>query len=383
MIKRMLQDIIMKRVGKGKVILIFGPRQAGKTTLAEQISRISGLPTLWLNGDEPDIRAMLSDATSARLKAIIGKHELIVIDEAQRITNIGLTLKLLADQVKTVKVIATGSSAFELANTLNEPLTGRKYEFYLYPLSFAEMVNYTGILEEKRLLEHRMIYGYYPEVVVKQSEEQELLSLLADSYLYKDLFALDRVKKPSLFERIVQGVALQLGKEVSYNELSQIAGADKETIERYIDLLEKAFVVFRLPSFSRNLRNELKRSRKIYFWDNGIRNAVIKNFNPLSLRQDTDALWENFLISERRKANHYAGRLVNSYFWRTHAQQEIDYIEEYGGRMYAWEFKWRGIKKPTFPRSFLAAYPNSTTRFIDRDTFEEFVLDNSGLENGE
>jgi predicted AAA+ superfamily ATPase len=373
MIERLLEETIIKRIGKGKIVLLLGPRQSGKTTLARAVAGKSGLDTLWLSGDEPDIRAMLAEATSTRLKSLIGRKKLVVIDEAQRIPAIGNTLKLLVDLVAGVQVLATGSSAFELARETSEPLTGRKYEFHLYPLSFAELTAHFGSLEEERLLAQRLIFGSYPEVVTHPGEEPEILSLLADSYLYKDIFALGQVKKPAVLERILQALALQLGSEVTFHEVAQIVGADKETVERYIDLLEKAYVIFRLTTLSRNLRNELKRSRKIYFWDTGIRNAVIRNYSQLNLRPDTGALWENYLVSERLKANHYFGRRVNSWFWRTQAQQEIDYVEEGGGVMRAWEFKWRATKPPRIPRSFTTAYPEAIVGHVSNDDVEEFL----------
>ena len=299
MIKRKLQEVILSHLHKGKIVLLLGPRQAGKTTLVREIVKLAGLSTLWMNGDETDVRDLLSDTTSTRLKAIIGNHQLMVIDEAQRISNIGITLKLIVDNIQDVQVIATGSSALELANQITEPLTGRKYEYFLYPVSFVEMVNQTNILEEKRLLEHRLVYGYYPEVVTKQGEEQELLRMLSESYLYKDLFVWKDIKKPALLEKLLQALAFQLGNEVSFRELGEIVGVDNQTVERYVDLLEKAFVIFRLGSLSRNLRNEIKKSKKFYFYDNGIRNAIIRNFNPITLRQDKRALWENFLIDRK------------------------------------------------------------------------------------
>jgi predicted AAA+ superfamily ATPase len=373
-VSRLLENRIAERIGKGKVILVFGPRQSGKTTLMHAVAEKSGMDPLWLSGDEPDIRGLLAEATSTRLKSLLGGKRLVIIDEAQRIANIGLTLKLCADTLPDVQIIATGSSAFELAGVTSEPLTGRKYEYHLYPLSFGELAAHHGLLEEKRLLEHRLVFGLYPEPATRPGEERELLSLLAESYLYKDIFALGIVKKPALLDRMVQALALQLGSEVSYQELGQLIGADKETVERYIDLLEKAYVLFRLPSFSRNLRNELKKNRKVYFWDTGIRNAVIRNFNPLHLRQDTGALWENFLVAERLKANHYAGRDANHWFWRTHAQQEIDYIEEQDGVLCAWEFKWRASRPPRIPNSFLTAYPGCRTGYVTAETVETFLL---------
>ncbi|MBW2558255.1 MAG: ATP-binding protein [Deltaproteobacteria bacterium] len=374
MIPRTLEKSILKRFHKGKIILVLGARQVGKTTLVNHIAELSDLSTLYLNGDEVDIREMLSDTTSTQLKALVGHHSLVIIDEAQRIVNIGVTLKLMADNLKNVQVLVTGSSSLELANKINEPLTGRKFEYLLFPISFQKMSEYTSLLEEKRMLEHRMIYGAYPEVVTQAGDEREILNLLAGSYLYKDLFAREQIKKPALLEKLIQALALQMGSEVSYREVGQLIGADNETVERYVDLLEKTFVVFRLTALSRNLRNELKKSRKIYFYDNGIRNAVIKNFNPLALRQDTGVLWENFLIAERMKANHYAGRHVNRWFWRTHAQQKIDYIEEYDGRLNAFEFKWNPKKNARFPKTFLNAYPGSETAVITPKNFSDFVI---------
>lgn len=375
MISRKICLAIRNSFFKGKIIQLLGPRQVGKSTLLKQLAESYQEPILWLNGDEADVRKMLSDTTSTELKTIIGQHKLVIIDEAQRIENIGITLKLMADNLKNVQVIATGSSAFELANRINEPLTGRKYEFFLYPISFGEMVDHTSLLEEKRLVEHRMIYGFYPEVVTKPAEARENLNLISSSYLYKDIFEWKQIKKPALLENILQALALQLGNEVSYLELAQLTRSDNETIERYITLLESAFVIFRLGSLSRNLRSELKRSRKIYFWDVGIRNAIIKNFNPLHLRNDTGALWENFLIVERIKSNAYANRLTNKWFWRTHTQQEIDYVEEESGKMAAFEFKWNMHKTSSvFPRTFQQAYPEASTKIIDQKNFTDFIL---------
>jgi predicted AAA+ superfamily ATPase len=374
MINRMLHAAITKRIGQGKAILLLGPRQVGKTTLVRELTRTPEEKILWLNGDEADVRQLLQQTTSTRLKALIGRHTVVVIDEAQRIRNVGVTLKLMVENIPQLQVIATGSSSLELAGQMKEPLTGRKYEYHLYPLSFEELVHHSSLLEEKRLLEHRLIYGHYPEVVTRPGEERVTLQQLTDSYLYKDLFTLEQLKKPSLLEKLVQALALQIGNEVKYHELGQIVGADNETVERYVDLLEKAFIVFRLPSLNRNLRNEIKTGRKIYFWDNGIRNAIIKNFNLLAQRQDTGALWENFLVSDRQKANHYSGAYVNKYFWRTHNQQEVDYVEEHGGRLVAWEFKWNTKAKAKIPKAFIEAYPGTTTGVITPENMEDFLM---------
>jgi hypothetical protein len=373
MIKRHIIAQIRKRIDDPKAIIILGPRQSGKTTLVRYLVEEIGKKFLWLNGDETDVRTLLEKPNSTVLKNIIGKNKILVIDEAQRIKNIGLCIKLVTDNIPSVKVIATGSSSFELANQINEPLTGRKWEFFLLPFSFAEMTDHHGLQNEKRLLERRMIYGYYPEVVNNENDEKERLRLLADSYLYKDILTWENIQKPDKLEKLVQALALQTGNEVSFHELGQICGLDNETIEKYISLLEKAFIVFRLNSLSRNLRNELKKSKKIYFYDNGLRNAVINQFNPLELRNDKGALWENFLITERIKYINNERKFANQYFWRTHAQQEIDYIEEQGGKLFAFEFKWERKTKNKFPKNFLKAYPQSETEIIDRNNFEKFV----------
>ena len=373
MIKRILENLIVKRLFRGKAIILYGPRQVGKTTLVTSLLEKREEKTLFLNGDEPDVRELLEGVTSSRLKALFGKSRIVFIDEAQRIREIGLTLKLITDQIKEVQLIATGSSAFDLASHTKEPLTGRKYEFHLFPLAFGEMVEHHGLLVEKRLLKHRLVFGYYPEIVTCPGEERELLRLLADSYLYKDLLTLENIKKPVLLEKILKALALQLGNEVSYHEIGQLVGADKNTVEKYIDLLEKAFVVFRLPAFSRNLRNEIKKGKKIYFYDNGIRNAVIGNFSPIEKRNDVGGLWENFLISERMKYLRYSGLYPGRYFWRTVQQQEIDYLEERDGQLYAFEFKWSKNKHIRFPRTFLRAYPESSTKLITPENFESFI----------
>lgn len=373
MIPRSLETIIVENLNKGKIIHVPGPRQVGKTTLLKKIAEDYGQPVLWLNGDEADVKELFTDITSTRLAAIIGKYKLIFIDEAQRIRNIGIALKLLADNFKNIKVIATGSSAFELSDLINEPLTGRKIELFLFPLSFQEMVNYTSLLEEKRMLRHRLIYGYYPEVINTQGEEKETLQRLTDAYLYKDILSYEKIKRTSLIEKLLQALAFQIGNQLSYNEIGQTIGADNQTVEKYIGLLEKAYIVFTLTSLSRNLRNELKKSKKVYFYDNGIRNAIIRNFNPAELRQDTGALWENFLIAERFKVVNYKRMWINRYFWRTVAQQEIDYIEEYDGKLHAYEFKWKADKKHRLPLTYSRAYPDSAQMTITRENFDEFI----------
>lgn len=379
MIVRTLQSILQKRLFKGKAILLFGPRQCGKSTLIETM--LEGMEHYYLNGDEADVREALSNTTSTRLKAIIGNKKVVFIDEAQRILNIGLTLKLFTDQIKDVQVIATGSSTFELSSQVNEPLTGRKYEYMLFPLSFDEMVKHHGLLTEKRLIEHRLLYGYYPEIVTTQGEEKELLKLLAESYLYKDLLILEQIKKPALLEKLLKALALQLGSETNYHELAQTIGTDGKTVDRYIDLLEKAFVVFRLPALSRNVRNEIKKGKKVYFYDCGIRNAIINNFKPLTSRTDVGALWENFVVAERMKYLRYRGKDAKQYFWRTIQQQEIDLIEEVEGNMTAYEIKWNPKERVRFSQTFIENYPRAKTATISPGNLEEFLTNNGREQN--
>lgn len=365
---------ISKWTGKGKAIVVIGPRQVGKTTLVRQLSEGLHKKTLWLTGDDPQTRSLLDNISLSRLQTIVGTNEVVVVDEAQRFTNAGLMLKLITDHIAHVQLFVTGSSSLDIAAQTKENLTGRKIEFHLYPVSFAELSAHHGSLQERSLLEHRMLYGYYPEIVaLEPPQAQKILADLSDGLMYKDLLTLDQIKKPALLVKLLQALALQLGSEVRYHEIGQTIGADPLTVERYIDLLEQSFVIFRLPSLSRNARNEIKKGKKIYFYDNGIRNAILKNFAPLELRNDVGALWENFLIAERTKRNAYSDRACNAFFWRTNTQMEIDYIEESNGIMQAFEFKWNPNKAGSFPKAFLDLYPNSQVSFVHRDNFEEFV----------
>lgn len=374
MIPRSITDHILGRCFDRRAIVIQGPRRAGKTTLVAQIVKKIGKKVVWFNGDETDDRELFSRPTSTSLKALVGNAEVVVIDEAQRIENIGVCIKLLVDSCSQIQVIATGSSSFELANRIKEPLTGRKWEYALLPFSYQELVAEHLPREESRLLSHRLLFGAYPEVVTSPGKEREILHELADSYLYKDILTWERVGKPHQLEKLLKALALQLGQEVSYNELGKTAGLDNQTVERYIDLLEKTFVVFRLPAFARNVRTELKKSRKIYFHDLGIRNAVINTFTPLENRSDTGSLWENYLIVERMKLISAEPKNCNRYFWRTTQQQEIDYIEESDGRLGAWEFKWNSRKTARFSMTFLHAYPNTPTTVITPENYSNFLM---------
>jgi predicted AAA+ superfamily ATPase len=372
-IPRILFPTIEQHLEGGKAVLLIGPRQVGKTTLLEKIAARYEGKLLWLDCDEPDIRQKLTNVTSTELKNWVGDAELVLIDEAQRVKNIGITLKLFTDKLRRIKLMVTGSSSLEIANEINEPLTGRKWEFMLLPISTEELVRHHGEMEERRLLEHRMVYGFYPEVINRPGKEEALLRQLSSSYLYKDIFTFQDVRKPEVLEKLLQALALQIGSEANYHELAQLTGSDHATVQRYIDLLEKAFVVFRLPAFSRNVRNELKKSRKIYFYDNGIRNAIISSFKPIKLRTDAGALWENFLVAERAKwlANHE--HFANRYFWRTTQQQEIDYLEEKDGALHAWEFKWSPAGRASFPRTFLNAYEVAQAGVVTPENYLGFV----------
>ncbi len=375
MYKRDLLPLIKERCFIGKVILLLGARQVGKTTLLKTLMQEQKIDdVLFLNCDEPQNVSLLTNRNMREIEALLGNHKFIVIDEAQRVDNIGLTLKLMVDNIKEIQIIATGSSAFELRNRLNEPLTGRKLEYQMFPISTNEIWQSEGYLEVKRLFEHRLIYGSYPDILTHSGNARDLLITLTDSYLYKDILSTDSLRKPEILNKLLRALAYQVGEEVSYNELAQTIGTDNKTVEKYVDLLEKCYIIFRLNGLSRNLRNELKRAKKIYFYDNGVRNAVIQQFASIDMRNDMGALWENFFISERIKHNHYNQHYCNIYFWRTKSQQEIDYIEECDGTMTAFEMKWNPKKANVrFPKSFLEAYNIKETVTITPDNYLDWL----------
>lgn len=375
MIRRSLQKVIENDMFRGKAIVVIGARQVGKSTLFQMILEHRDEETLRMNCDEPEARALLTDAGTSDLKLLIGTNRIVMIDEAQSVPGIGMTLKRITDNFPDVQLLVTGSSSFELQNRLNEPLTGRKFEYNLFPISSAEIYASEGLLSVRQTLERRLIYGSYPEVFSRPEESRKILMDITGSCLYKDLLAIEDIRRPVLLEKLLIALALQLSSEVSYNELAQTIGTDNKTVEKYIDLLEKCFVVFRLNGFNRNLRTELKKSKKVYFYDNGIRNAILQNFAPLSMRQDTGALWENFVISERIKLNHYAGNYVKSYFWRTTQQQEIDYVEEKDGRFTLFEMKFNTRKSSTkLPKAFLETYDVDKTAVITPDNWTSWLL---------
>lgn len=371
MFTRQLQKNIEKRLDSSKAIIMLGPRQVGKTTLIKSI--IKDKTFLFLDGDDPTVRKTLADINTEQLRSLLGNQTLLYIDEAQRIDNIGLTLKIIIDQLKNVQVLVTGSSAFELNNQIQETLTGRKWQFELFPFSWQELEDEVGYLKAQQQLETRLVYGFYPEVVTSLGDEQDILTEITNSYLFKDILALTGIRKPEVLDKLLRALALQIGSEVSYNELAQMVGVDKNTINTYIELLIQSYVVFKLPSFSKNLRNEIKNNQKIYFYDVGIRNAVIGNFSPLVLRQDIGYLWENFLLAERMKQLKYAKSNATMYFWRTRQQQEIDYIEVASDQITAFEFKYNPKAKAKIPKTFTRTY-ETEVQIITTQNFRDFVL---------
>lgn len=366
-IRRELQDRVIKSLFKGKVIVIYGARQVGKTTLLREIQKKYTTDSVFLNCDEPDIRSAFTVATSTQIGRFIGNKKLVLLDEAQRVADIGLTLKLMHDTFPQVQIIATGSSSFELSNKVVEPLTGRKYEFWLYPFSVRELKTLYSPVELRRMLEERIIFGMYPEAVNQRADAEDIIKSIARDYSYKDILRYQDIRNPEILEKLLQALALQIGNEVSYNELANLIGVNSKTVMSYLEILEKAFIVFRLRPFSRNHRKELAKLRKVYFYDTGLRNALINNFNSFGLRADVGSLWENFWISERIKNNQNDGRGVNMYFWRSYSKQEIDYVEESGGQLAGYECKWNTEKKHKAPSEWLENYPDASFQIVSPD----------------
>jgi len=369
MFPRTLENTIKGKINSGKAIIVVGARQVGKTTLLNTI--LKGTDYLFLDADDPSTRSLLSNPNTEQIRTIVAGNKFIFLDEAQRIPGIGLTLKIITDQFKDVQLFVSGSSSFDLGNALNEPLTGRKWEYELFPISWEEYENEIGYIKSEQQLENRLLYGFYPDVINNQGQEREILKNLVNSYLYRDILAFSDIRRPEVLEKLLLALAFQIGSEVNYNELAQTIGINKATVQKYIEILERGYIVFRLNSFSRNLRNEIKQNRKIYFYDNGIRNMIIGNFNQLDLRPDKGALWENFLVTERRKQNLYKDTFSKMYFWRTKQQQEIDFVEEMNGNIRGYEFKWN-TKNSKIPLTFIEAY-HAEGFIIDRSNFREFV----------
>lgn len=370
-IVRQIQPRIEADFFKGKIVVLLGARQVGKSTLIRELPACSQMNTLWLDGENADVHQLLQSPTSERLKQITGSNKIVVIDEAQKIDNIGSILKLFADYCKEVQVIASGSSAFELRNALNEPLTGRKFEYTLYPISFMEMVEHSNLIHELRQLPQRLVYGCYPEIITHPEEAERLLRFLSDSYLYKDILLFKGLKKPEKMLELLKLLAWQLGSEVNYNELSKTLKIDNQTVESYIHMLVQSFVLYKLPAYHTNQRSELKKSKKIYFNDLGIRNALINDFRPIETRNDAGALFENFIINELRKQNEYDRIYGNFYFWRNVDQREIDLIIEKNNELQTFEIKWNPTKKTHLTRSFINIYGETEFSLINRENFFE------------
>ena len=368
-IKRDIDGFLAKRMFGGKTLVIYGPRQSGKTTAVESYLATHELVSdvVSFNGDETTDRQLLADASAEKLRLLVGKKKILFIDEAHKVPNIGLVLKRAWDKVKGVQVIASGSSSVELADKIEEPMTGRKFDYTLMPPSFAELVSVTSPADELRCIEQRMIYGMYPDVVTHPGDEVDRLRMIGKGYLYKDILAMGEIKRPELLDRLLSALAFQIGQEVIYSELAQTVGTDDKTVAKYIDILEKAYIIRKVPSYARNLRNELKKSRKIYFNDCGIRNYIIGDWRPLDMRGATEAghLWENYLVAERAKWRLVHEPETREFFWRTTQQQEVDLVEESASGMKAFEFKWNPRKgKIAPPKTFRSAYPDADCRTI-------------------
>lgn len=373
LIKRDIERNIKEWLFKGKIIILYGARQVGKTTLAKKLLNEYGRPEDYFNCEIASIRQSLEKEDPAVLKKILGDGRLIVLDEAQKIVNIGLILKLLLDTYPDMQIIATGSSSFDLANKINEPLTGRALEFTLYPFSLSELKYFYKSYELDGQLENLLIYGLYPEIVKSSiPNARQLLDNLSNKYLYQDILIFDRIKKSGLIVNLLQLLALQIGNEVSINELAINLQCSRDTINNYLDILEKAFIIFRLRAYSRNHRKEITKKQKIYFVDLGIRNSLISRYNELAVRDDVGALWENFCISERLKKIQIDNLSCQKYFWRTIDQKEIDYVEEYNDRLDGYEFKW-GKGKASAPKEFLA-YKNSRVSLVNRNNYRDFLM---------
>ena len=375
-IQRFLLPQLQEAILPGKALVLYGPRQVGKTTLAQELLSSVTLRSKFVNADELIYREALASQNRQRLGEVLGDAELLVIDEAQRVPDIGLNLKILVDSFPHAAILATGSASFDLANKISEPLTGRKLTFNLYPVSYGELRQTLGALEARAQLERWMVWGGYPTIITTDNPvmRERLLGVLVGSYLYRDILDLEGVRRADKIVDLLRLLAFQIGQEVSLAELATNLALNRQTVERYLDLLEKVFVIFKVGGFSRNLRKEVTKNSRYYFYDNGVRNSLIQNFNPLALRNDVGQLWENYLWIERRKANQQAGRSVNAYFWRTYDQKEIDCIEEHGGKLYGYEFKWQGgdIRRAT-RNEFLEAYPGSELTTVNQQNFESFL----------
>ena len=373
-ISRLIQKDIINHLQPNKVVVIYGPRRVGKTTLIQEINKKFFNKTLFVNGDDISIQSYLGSQNLEKLKSFVGKTPLLIIDEAQTIPKIGLNLKIMVDNIPNLKIIATGSASFDLSQQIGEPLVGRKWQFELYPISQMELSKYENPFESTTKLESRLIYGSYPEVVTASSniKKGEILKEILDGYLFKDILLFEGLRKSAKLVQILKLIAFQIGREVSLRELAQHTELNSATVARYLDLLEKVFIIRRLSGFRRNLRTEVTKTSRYYFIDNGVRNILINNLNQLSDRSDVGELWENYLYVERLKKREYKKIYANEYFWRTHAQNEVDLVEERNGKLHGFEFKW-GKKYSKKYRLFAETYNNANCSLINRDNYLDFI----------
>ncbi|OIN95432.1 hypothetical protein CO181_01240 [candidate division WWE3 bacterium CG_4_9_14_3_um_filter_43_9] len=376
LIERILTSKVLKAIEPGKVAVVYGPRQVGKTTLLSELSKKLNEPHLKINGDQLKYREVLSSEDNQKLRGFIGNNKILIIDEAQRVPNIGLNLKIIVDNFSEVKLLVTGSASLDLAGKVSEPLTGRKKTFMLYPVSYQEIEKWQGSFEARQQLERWLIFGAYPEALTIESRRQreDYLAELVSSYLYKDMLDFGDIKKSDKIVDLLRLLAFQIGQEVAISELASNLALDRVTVEKYLDLLEKSFVIYKIGGFSRNLRKEIAKTDRYYFYDNGVRNALIENFNDIKLRGDKGQLWENFLLVERLKLNQNLGRRTNYYFWRTYDQKEIDLIEEREGKIYGFEFKWQGKIRPIVEKEFTQAYKGAEVETVNQDNFTDFLV---------
>lgn len=374
MLNRLIKEQIKAKLFRGKVIILYGARQVGKTTLVKDILQDFGPLGRYLNCELLSVQEGLNQLEAVKIKSFLGNYKLVILDEAQNVPNIGKVLKIMVDTFPKLQIIATGSSSFDLANRAAEPLTGRTFKFILYPFSLAEIKQLGDQFYLNSKLESLLRFGSYPEVFfLNEPEAVARLEEIAANYLYKDIWRFEGIKKSSLIKNLLPALALQIGQEVSYQELANKLGINRLTVQKYIDILEQAFIIFKLNALSRNKRKEISKSIKVYFYDLGIRNSLIQNYNPLNIRNDVGALWENFCLRERLKINNFKNNFANTYFWRTYDQKEIDYIEEGGGRYDGFEFKWNKAKAAA-PKDFLNNYANASVKLITKDNYFEFLL---------
>lgn len=378
LITRMLEDQLIKSLIPQKVVILLGPRRVGKTVLIKQVIERLQEPYLLLNGEDFSVVEILSRRSVQHYKNLLGDKRVLLIDEAQKIPEIGKVLKLMVDEIVGIRILVTGSSAFDIDKYTGEPLTGRKKTLNLYPLSEAEYDQIETLIEKRDNLRERLIYGNYPELIhIKDREDKsDYLREIVNSYLLKDILSYENIKNSDKILSLLRLIAFQIGGEVSYQELGKQLSMSKNTVEKYLDLLSKVYVLHKVGGFSRNLRKEVTKSSKWYFYDNGLRNLIIANLNPIELRNDMGQLWENYIISERLKYQKYNRKVVNNYFWRTYDQQELDWLEEREGKLYGYEFKWNARKRVRAPKGWETNYPESEFKVINPENYLEWISDN-------